>query len=120
VVGTPGRVIDHLIKRKTLNLEKLRYFILDEADEMLNIGFKEDIEEIMQWIPEDRKTLLFSATLPKQIKDIIKKYIKDHDLVSIERKELTNPNITQIVYKVSPQDKFEALCRIIETEIEFY
>jgi ATP-dependent RNA helicase DeaD len=74
----------------------------------------------MQWISEDRKTLLFSATMPKAIKDIVNKYIKDHDLVSIERKELTNPNITQVCYKVSQKDKFEALCRVIEVEFDFY
>jgi ATP-dependent RNA helicase DeaD len=119
-VGTPGRVIDHLTKKKSLKLDNLKYFILDEADEMLNIGFKEDIEEIIDYLPENRKTLLFSATMPKAIKDIVNKYIKDHDLVSIERKELTNPNIKQIVYKVNASDKFEALCRVIETEIDFY
>jgi ATP-dependent RNA helicase DeaD len=120
VVGTPGRVIDHLIKRKTLNIENLKYFILDEADEMLNIGFKDDIEEILQYAPEDKKTLLFSATMPRGIKEIVNKYIKDHDLVAIERKELTNSNITQKCYKVNSRDKFEALCRVIEVEFDFY
>ncbi len=120
VVGTPGRVIDHLTKRKTLKIDNLRYFILDEADEMLNIGFKEDIEEIIKLTPDNKKTLLFSATMPKSIKDIVNKYIKDHDLVAIERKELTNPNIKQICYKVNSRDKFEALCRIIEVEFDFY
>jgi len=120
VVGTPGRVIDHLTKRKTLKLDNLKYFILDEADEMLNIGFKEDIEEIIKYTPENKKTLLFSATMPKGIKEIVNKYIKDHDLVAIERKELTNPNIKQIYYKVNSRDKFEALCRVIEVEFDFY
>jgi len=120
VVGTPGRVIDHLTKRKTLNIDHLKYFILDEADEMLNIGFKEDIEEIIEYAPEDKKTLLFSATMPRGIKEIVNKYIKDHDLVAIERKELTNPDIKQIIYKVNWRDKFEALCRVIEVEFDFY
>ena len=120
VVGTPGRVIDHLTKRKTLNIDNLKYFILDEADEMLNIGFKEDIEEIIQYAPENKKTLLFSATMPRWIKEIVNKYIKDHDLVAIERKELTNPDITQKIYKVNGRDKFEALCRVIEVEFDFY
>ena len=120
VVGTPGRVIDHLMKRKTLKIENLKYFILDEADEMLNIGFKEDIEEIIQYTPSEKKTLLFSATMPRAIKDIVNKYIKDHDLVAIERKELTNPNIDQKIYKVNGRDKFEALCRVIEVEFDFY
>ncbi|MDD3145048.1 MAG: DEAD/DEAH box helicase [Candidatus Gracilibacteria bacterium] len=120
VVGTPGRVIDHLTKRKTLNIDKIKYFILDEADEMLNIGFKEEIEEIITFTPKDKKVLLFSATMPKSIKDIVNKYIKDHDLVTIERNELTNSNIEQKCYKVNERDKFEALCRVIEVEFDFY
>ena len=110
VVGTPGRVMDHLIKRKTLKIQNIKYFILDEADEMLNIGFKEDIEQIIKYTPKEKKVLLFSATIPKSIKDIVNKYIKDHDLISIEKKELTNCNIEQKYYKVSERDKFEALC----------
>ncbi len=120
VVGTPGRVIDHLTKRRTLKIENLKYFILDEADEMLNIGFKEEIEQIIEYTPKEKKVLLFSATMPKSIKDIVNKYIKDHDLVSIERKELTNSNIEQKCYKVNDRDKFEALCRVIEVEFDFY
>ena len=120
VVGTPGRVIDHLTKRRTLKIDNLKYFILDEADEMLNIGFKEEIEQIIEYTPKDKKVLLFSATMPKSIKDIVNKYIKDHDLVAIERKELTNSNIEQKVYKVNERDKFEALCRVIEVEFDFY
>ncbi|MCD5385067.1 DEAD/DEAH box helicase, partial [Candidatus Gracilibacteria bacterium] len=120
VVGTPGRVIDHLTKRKTLKIDNLKYFILDEADEMLNIGFKEEIEQIIEYTPKEKKVLLFSATMPRSIKDIVNKYIKDHDLVSIERKELTNSNIEQKVYKVNERDKFEALCRVIEVEFDFY
>ena len=120
VVGTPGRVIDHLTKRRTLKIDNLKYFILDEADEMLNIGFKEEIEQIIEYTPKEKKVLLFSATMPKSIKDIVNKYIKDHDLVAIERKELTNSNIEQKVYKVNERDKFEALCRVIEVEFDFY
>lgn len=120
VVGTPGRVIDHLSKRKTLKIENLKYFILDEADEMLNIGFKEEIEEIIQFTPVNKKVLLFSATMPKSIKDIVNKYIKDHDFVSIEKSELSNANIDQKCYKVNEKDKFEALCRVIEVEFDFY
>jgi len=120
VVGTPGRVIDHLTKRRTLKIENLKYFILDEADEMLNIGFKDEIEEIIEYTPKEKKVLLFSATMPRSIKDIVNKYIKDHDLVAIERKELTNSNIEQKCYKVNERDKFEALCRVIEVEFDFY
>lgn len=120
VVGTPGRVKDHLIKKRTLNLDDINYFILDEADEMLNIGFKEEIEEIMEHTPDQKKVLLFSATMPKSIQDIVHKYIKDHDTVTIKREEKTNKNITQVCYKVKEGDKFEALCRVIEVEFDFY
>lgn len=120
VVGTPGRVKDHLIKRRSLNLDTINYFILDEADEMLNIGFKEEIEEIMEHTPKKKKVLLFSATMPKSIQDIVHKYIKDHDTVTIKREEKTNKNITQTCYKVNEGDKFEALCRVIEVEFDFY
>lgn len=120
VVWTPWRVIDHLTKRKTLKIENIKYFVLDEADEMLNIGFKEEIEEIIQFTPKDKKVLLFSATMPKWIQEIVHKYIKDHDTVNIERKELTNSNIEQKCYKVNERDKFEALCRVIEVEFDFY
>ncbi|NVP17568.1 DEAD/DEAH box helicase [Candidatus Gracilibacteria bacterium] len=120
IVGTPGRVIDHLTKRNTLNIDKIKYFILDEADEMLNIGFKEEIEEIITYTPKEKKVLLFSATMPRGIQDIVHKYIKDHDKVSIERKELTNSNIEQKCYKINERDKFEALCRVIEVEFDFY
>lgn len=119
VVWTPGRVIDHLTKRHTLHIEKIKYFVLDEADEMLNIWFKEDIEEIITHTAKEKKVLLFSATMPRAIKDIVWKYIKDHDFVSIQRQETAN-NIVQKCYKVSEKDKFEALCRIIEVEFDFY
>ena len=120
VVGTPGRVIDHLSKKKSLKIENIKYFVLDEADEMLNIGFKEEIEQIIEYTPENKKVLLFSATMPRGIQDIVHKYIKDHDKVSIERKELTNSNIQQKCFKVRESDKFEALCRVIEVEFDFY
>lgn len=120
VVGTPGRVIDHLIKKKSLNVEEIKYFVLDEADEMLNIGFKDDIEEIISHTPEDKKVLLFSATLPKGIQEIVKKYIKDHDKVAIKKEEKDIALITQKYYKVWARDKFEALCRVIEVEFDFY
>jgi ATP-dependent RNA helicase DeaD len=87
---------------------------------MLNIGFKEEIEEIITFTPKEKKVLLFSATMPKSIKDIVNKYIKDHDLVTIERNELTNSNIEQKCYKINDRDKFEALCRVIEVEFDFY
>lgn len=120
IVGTPGRVIDHLTKKWSLDISKIQYFVLDEADEMLNIWFKEDIEEIIRFTPEDKKVLLFSATMPKWILDIVHKYIKNHDKISIKKEEITNADIFQKWYKVREQDKFEALCRVIEVEFDFY
>ena len=120
VVGTPGRVIDHLTKKKSLKLENIKYFVLDEADEMLNIGFKEEIEQIIWYTPKQKKVLLFSATMPKGIQEIVHKYIWDHDKVTIAKTELTNSNIDQKCYKVNESQKFEALCRVIEVEFDFY
>lgn len=120
VVWTPWRVIDHLTKKKSLNVDSIKYFVLDEADEMLNIWFKEDIEEIIQFTPANKKVLLFSATMPKWILDIVHKYIKDYDKISIKREEITNKDIVQKCYKVRVEDKFEALCRVIEVEFDFY
>lgn len=120
VVWTPWRVKDHLIKKKTLNIDSLEFFVLDEADEMLNIWFREEIEEIMQHTPENKKTLLFSATMPKSIMDLVHTYIKDYDMVAIKKEETTNKNIIQKCYKVPEKHKFEALCRVIEVEDDFY
>jgi ATP-dependent RNA helicase DeaD len=119
VVGTPGRVKDH-INKKRLKLDNIDYFILDEADEMLNIGFREEIEEIMEGTPKDKKVLLFSATMPKAILQIAEKYMGKYDLVSIKSKTLSNTSISQKYYDVSPRNKFEALCRIIDSEEQFY
>ncbi len=119
VVATPGRAIDHLIKRKTLYIKNISYFVLDEADEMLNIWFKDDIEDIIKHTPNNKKTLLFSATMPRGITDIVHKYIKDHDRVTIAKKD-SSSLIEQKYYKVSSRDKFEALCRVIEVEFDFY
>lgn len=120
VVWTPWRVKDHLIKKRTLNIDNIEFFVLDEADEMLNIWFREEIEEIMQHTPENKKTLLFSATMPKSIMDLVHTYIKDYDMVAIKKEEVTNKNIVQKCYKVQEKHKFEALCRVIEVEEEFY
>ena len=110
---------DHLNKGR-LKLDHIDYFILDEADEMLNIGFREEIEEIMEGTPKDKKVLLFSATMPKTILNIAEKYMGSYDLVSIKSKTLSNTSITQKYYDVSPRNKFEALCRIMDAEETFY
>jgi len=119
IVGTPWRVIDHL-ERKTLKIDKIRYFILDEADEMLNMWFIDDIEKIFTYANPERQTLLFSATMPREILHVAKKYMKEHVVVSVKKTELTTDNIEQIYFQVREWDKFEALSRIIDVEEEFY
>ncbi len=117
VIGTPWRIKDHLNKRR-LDISKIDYFILDEADEMLNVWFKEEIDIIMQTTPEKKKVLLFSATMPQAILNIAKRYMGDYDIVAVKSKTLTASNITQKYYSVDNHHKFEALCRVIETEKE--
>ncbi len=120
VVGTPGRVQD-LIDRKILKLDKLEYFILDEADEMLNMGFVEDIEKILESTNKDKRMLFFSATMPKEILKIAENHMrKDYEILKVETKELTTNLTDQIYFEVKQKDKFEALCRIIDLEPDFY
>jgi len=120
VVGTPGRVKDHLITKRTLDLSTIDYFILDEADEMLNIGFREEIEEILQHTPDNKKTLLFSATMPREILMLAKKYMHSYDEVKIASKTTISDRISQIYYEVSPRNKFEALSRVVDMTEDFY
>ncbi|MGB9929208.1 MAG: DEAD/DEAH box helicase, partial [Methanosarcina sp.] len=119
VVGTPGRVIDH-IERKSLNLENIAYFVLDEADEMLNMGFIDEIKEILKATGPDKRMLFFSATMPKEILGIVKKYMREYEHIIIEKEELVASLTEQIYFEVQENDKFEALCRIIDMEDEFY
>jgi len=119
VIGTPGRVMDHL-KRGTLDISKVAYTVLDEADEMLNMGFIEDIEEILEYANPQRQLLLFSATMPQRILGLAKKYMPKHTLIKAEKKQLDKQLIEQIWFEVREGDKFEALCRIIDVEEEFY
>ncbi len=119
VVGTPGRM-QHHIRNRNLKLDTIKYFVLDEADEMLNFGFREEIEEILKMTPPKRRVLLFSATMPQSIMSIVHNYMSDHDTVKAAAKEMTNENITQKYYCVRPSDKFEALCQIMEDEEKFY
>ena len=119
VVGTPGRVIDHL-KRKTLKLDKISYFVLDEADEMLNMGFLDDVREIMENTSKQKRTLLFSATMPEEIMQIAKRYMGEYEVFEVSKGQLTVSQTDQIYFEVSASDKFEALCRIIDMEEVFY
>ncbi|HER6566845.1 TPA: DEAD/DEAH box helicase [Streptococcus pyogenes] len=113
VVGTPGRLLD-LIKRKALILDHVETLILDEADEMLNMGFLEDIEAIISRVPADRQTLLFSATMPAPIKQIGVKFMKDLEHVQIKNKELTNVNVDQYYVRVKEQEKFDTMTRLMD------
>ncbi len=113
VIGTPGRVMDHM-RRGTLKLDHLKMMILDEADEMLNMGFREDIETVLESIGDERQTLLFSATMPKAIMSIIHKYQKDPEIVKVIHKELTTPNIDQLYLEIKEKDKLEVLTRLID------
>ncbi|HWJ03548.1 MAG TPA: DEAD/DEAH box helicase [Verrucomicrobiae bacterium] len=115
VIGTPGRVLDHL-NRGTLKLDYIKFVVLDEADEMLDMGFIEDIETILKTVPEERQTLLFSATMPFEIRKLINRFMKEPVTVSVSRDELTVPQIDQVFYEVREKIKVDALCRIIDME----
>lgn len=115
IVGTPGRIRDHL-KRGTLDLSGVQTMVLDEADEMLRMGFLEEVEEIMAETPDERQVALFSATMPHQIRRITKKFMKKPVEVKIEAKTSTAENIEQVYMVVPNRAKFEALARLLETE----
>ena len=115
VVGTPGRVMDHL-EKGTLDLSQLRFVVLDEADEMLNMGFAEDVETILAGTPDDKQLALFSATIPPQIRRIIKKYAPGATEISVKSTSSTASNVTQRYLKVAHPQKLDALTRILEVE----
>lgn len=119
IVGTPGRIRDH-IERKTLKLDAVTHVVLDEADEMLNMGFEEEVREILKSVPEKKRMLLFSATMPAPILKIAKTFMGEYELVAVEKKQMTIELVDQIYFEVRDHDRFEALCRIIDTEPEFY
>jgi len=115
VVGTPGRLLDH-IRRRSLDLSSTQYLVLDEADEMLDMGFIEDIEAIIEELPAERQTALFSATFPPRIADLARKALRDPERVTIERERLETPLVRQAAYLVPRQHKLEALARILDLE----
>lgn len=119
VVGTPGRLLDH-INRKTLDLSNVKYLVLDEADRMLDLGFLDDVLEIIKQTPETKCTFLFSATMPKEIVSIARKFMKDYEHISTVKEELTTENSEQIYFEVEEGDKLPLLCRIIDMNPEFY
>ena len=113
VIGTPGRVMDHM-RRKTMKMYFVHTVVLDEADEMLNMGFREDIEFVLSGVPEERQTVLFSATMPKPIMEITKKFQNNAKVIKVTKKELTVPNIEQYYYDVKPKKKEEVLSRLLD------
>ena len=113
IIGTPGRVMDHM-ERRTLKLDNVKMMVLDEADEMLDMGFREDIELIMKKIPTERQTILFSATMSRAILDLTKKYQKKPQMIKLEHKEMTVPEVEQFYYEVKSQAKPEVLSRLID------
>lgn len=119
VVGTPGRILDHL-GRGTLDLSQLKWLVLDEADEMLNMGFIDDVDEILSYANDSRRILLFSATMPDRVADLSKKYMRDVEVIKVQNKQLANDLTDQIYFEVRESDKFDALTRIIDVEQDFY
>jgi ATP-dependent RNA helicase DeaD len=115
VVGTPGRVID-LLNRRILSLSEIRIVVLDEADEMLDMGFIEDIETILKATPEERQTLLFSATIPQLIMNIARRFMRSPEKIQVNMKEVVVPKIKQTFYEVREEDKVHALSRILDVE----
>jgi ATP-dependent RNA helicase DeaD len=115
VVGTPGRVLDHL-RRGSLTLENVTFAALDEADEMLALGFLEEIEQILEQLPEEKQMAFFSATMPPRVSGLIKRFLKDPKLVAIEPKRRTLETTNQAYYEVPPGKKMEALARVLDME----
>jgi ATP-dependent RNA helicase DeaD len=113
VIGTPGRVMDHM-RRGTLRLDTVKMAILDEADVMLNMGFRDDIELILQAVPAERQTVFFSATMPKPIRELIEKYSREPQSVRIEQKAMTVPTVEQVYFEVDRRNKMELLTRLID------
>ncbi|WP_317978342.1 DEAD/DEAH box helicase [Niallia endozanthoxylica] len=115
IAATPGRLIDH-IERKTIRLDNIKMVVLDEADEMLNMGFVEDIEKILSKVPDERQTLLFSATMPRRIQSLAEKFMVEPELVKIKAKEMTVTNIEQHFIEVQEKQKFDVLCGLLDIQ----
>ncbi len=119
VVGTPGRIMDH-IKRGTLHLDKLDFFVLDEADEMCNMGFVDDVRAILAAANTDRRTLLFSATMPREVIRIATEFMGEYETVTVKTEKHDSPLIRHIFHEMADSDRFEALCRVIDAQPDFY
>ena len=119
VVGTPGRILDH-IRRGSLELSRLEFLVLDEADEMLDMGFIDDIEAVLRAVPDTRRMLLFSATMPPQIMKLAESFMKNPEIIRTQKRDTAALSTDQIYYEVREADKLEALTRIIDREPDFY
>lgn len=119
VVGTPGRILDHL-RRGTIDLSQVRFMVLDEADEMLNMGFVEDVEEILSKVNERRRVMLFSATMPERIVKLSHGYMRETEILRVESQQITTDLTDQIYFEVRESDKLDALTRIIDITSDFY
>ncbi|CQR70715.1 DEAD-box ATP-dependent RNA helicase CshA [Sporomusa ovata DSM 2662] len=115
IVATPGRLMDHM-DRRTIKLNDIKMVVMDEGDEMLNMGFIEDIEKILSATPDSRQTLLFSATMPRQIQNLAQRFLKDPALISIKSKEVTVPLIEQYYMEVLDRQKFDVFCRLLDIQ----
>ena len=115
VIGTPGRLLDH-IHRETIKLDHVRYLVLDEADEMLDMGFIDDMEEILEHVPAARQTMLFSATMPRPILSLTKRYMRAPQMVTVNKEEITVPLIEQ--YYFETRDKVEGVARLLDAGID--
>ncbi len=115
IVATPGRLMDHM-RRRTIRLQQVSIVVLDEADEMLNMGFIEDIETILKDTPETRQTLLFSATIPGAVQSLATKFMKDPEVIRIQTRQVTVPNLEQSYVEVDESHKFDAFCRLIDSQ----
>ncbi|TWH45451.1 DEAD/DEAH box helicase [Sporomusa sp. KB1] len=115
IVATPGRLMDHM-DRRTIKLSDIKMVVMDEGDEMLNMGFIEDIEKILSATPDSRQTLLFSATMPRQIQNLAQRFLKDPALISIKSKEVTVPLIEQYYMEVLDRQKFDVFCRLLDIQ----
>jgi ATP-dependent RNA helicase DeaD len=113
IVATPGRLMDHM-RRKLIRLQQLAVVVLDEADEMLNMGFREDIETILAEVPAERQTMLFSATMPQPILDLARRFMQEPEFIQIKATGVTVPNTEQYYYQVHEREKFDALCRLLD------
>lgn len=115
IVGTPGRLLDH-IRRRTVRLSQVATVVLDEADEMLNMGFIEDIEAILSEVPGERQTLLFSATMPRPIQELAMKFMSQPEMIQVKSKEVTVPAVNQSYIEVQERQKFDSLCHLLDLQ----